>query len=369
MKPDLLEPLGAGLDRVDRRQVVEHGLRRALGGIEHGPQPSIWIAVILAGDIGATKTNLALFGGSPREPACLETYPSDGHDGLESMLAVFLETHPAEVERAAFGIAGPVRDGRVEMVNLAWPVEARSVAATLGLERVGLVNDLEANAWGIRVLGPDDVVVLNEGDPDASGNQAVIAAGTGLGEAGLYWDGEQHHVFPSEGGHADFAPRNELQVELFRHLAGRLRHVSYERVCSGMGLANIYDFLSSRRTTPEPEWLREELAAGDPGAAIGAAALEDRDPVCVEALDLMLAIYGAEAGNLALKLLATGGVWVGGGIAPRVLPKLEQGPFVREFVGKGRFRRLLEATPVRVILNDRTALFGAAVYAARSAQR
>jgi glucokinase len=321
--------------------------------------------MILAGDIGGTKTNLALFEGSPREPVCLETYPSDEHDGLESMLAAFLEAHPADVERAAFGIAGPVRDGRVERVNLAWPVEARSVAAALGLERVGLVNDLEANAWGIRVLGPDDVAVLNEGDPDATGNQAVIAAGTGLGEAGLYWDGQQHHVFPSEGGHADFAPRDELQVELFRYLAAHVPHVSYERVCSGMGLVNIYGFLAARRTTPEPDWLRVGLAGGDPGAAIGAAALEDRDSVCVEALETMLAIYGAEAGNLALKVLATGGVWIGGGIAPRVLPRLERSAFMREFVGKGRFKRLLEAMPVRVILNDRAALFGAAVYAGR----
>jgi glucokinase len=321
--------------------------------------------MILAGDIGATKTNLALFDGDPREPSVLETYPSDEHDGLESMLSAFLAEHPASVERAAFGVAGPVRDGRVEKVNLAWQVEADSLAAALGLDRVGLVNDLEANAWGITVLGPDDVAVLNEGDRDATGNQAVIAAGTGLGEAGLYWDGERHHVFPSEGGHADFAPRNELQVELFRYLAARLSHVSYERVCSGMGLANIYAFLGSRRTTPEPAWLRDALGSDDPAAAIGEAALENRDPVCVEALDTMLAIYGAESGNLVLKLLATGGLWVGGGIAPKVLPKLEQSAFIREFIGKGRFRRLLEETPVRVILNEKTALFGAAVYAQR----
>lgn len=324
--------------------------------------------MILAGDIGGTKTNVALFNASPREPVCVETYHSDEHDGLEPMLEAFLAKHPAKVDRAAFGVAGPVRDGRAERVNLAWPVDARSVAAALALDRVGLVNDLEANAWGITVLGPDDVAVLNAGDPGARGNQAVIAAGTGLGEAGLYWDGEQHHVFPSEGGHTDFAPRNELQVDLLRHLAADLRHVSYERVCSGMGLVNVYGFLSSRRTTPEPDWLREELAAGDPAAAIGTAAVEDRDPVCVQSLDTMLAIYGAEAGNLALKLLATGGVWIGGGIAPRVLPKLQDGAFMREFVGKGRFRKLLEATPVRVILNDLTALFGAAVYALRSSK-
>lgn len=321
--------------------------------------------MILAGDIGGTKTNLALFEGNPREPISLETYQSDEYDGLESMLRAFLAEHPATVDRAAFGVAGPVREGRVEKINLAWPVEGRSVAATLGLDRIGLVNDLEANAWGITVLGPDDVAVLNEGDPDATGNQAVIAAGTGLGEAGLYWDGELHHAFPSEGGHADFAPRNEQQVELLRHLAAHLRHVSYERVCSGMGLVNIYGFLAGRRTTPEPDWLREELATGDPAAVIGAAAVENRDPICVEALDMMLAIYGAEAGNLALKLLATGGVWIGGGIAPRVLPRLVASAFMREFLGKGRFATLLEATPVRVILNDKTALFGAAVYARR----
>ena len=324
--------------------------------------------MILAGDIGGTKTNLALFDENPRKPIALETYASDEHDGLEAMLRAFLDKHPEHVARAAFGVAGPVRDGRVEKVNLAWPVDAASVATALELERVGLVNDLEANAWGITVLGADDVAVLNEGDPDATGNQAVIAAGTGLGEAGLFWDGEQYHVFPSEGGHADFAPRTELQVELLQHLAAHLSHVSYERVCSGMGLANIYGFLSSRRTTPEPDWLSEALASGDPAAAIGEAAVEDRDQVCVEALDTMLAIYGAEAGNLVLKLLATGGLWIGGGIAPRVLPKLERSAFMREFVGKGRFRRLLEATPVRVILNDKTALYGAAVYAQRRSQ-
>lgn len=319
--------------------------------------------MILAGDIGATKTNLALFNGDVRAPHCLETFQSSEHDGLEAMVATFLARHPADVEAACFGVAGPVRDGRVEKVNLAWPVDSRRIAGQLGLERVGLLNDLEANAWGIAALGPEDFAVLHEGDPDAVGNAVVIAAGTGLGEAGLYWDGERHRVIASEGGHTDYAPRTELQVELWRFLAARLRHVSYERVCSGMGLVNIYTFLRGRGSEPEPAWLTEELATGDPGAAISRAALEGRDAVCGAALDLMVEIWGAEAGNLALKFLATGGVYLGGGIAPKVLPKLEDGVFVREFVGKGRFTQLLERVSVRVILNDKTALLGAALSA------
>jgi glucokinase len=322
--------------------------------------------MILAGDIGGTKTNLALFDGDARVASCLETYPSDEYHGLAEIIGEFLADHPAEIEEAAFGVAGPVHEGRVEKINLEWAVDAAEIAASLGLARVGLLNDLEANAWGIRALGPNDVEVLHPGDPDAEGNQAVIAAGTGLGEAGLYWDGTRHHVFPSEGGHADFAPRTELQLELWRYLSAHLRHVSYERVCSGMGLVNIYGFLRSRRTASEPDWLREEMEAGDPAAAISNAALVRRDETCIQALDLMVEIYGAEAGNLALKLMATGGVYVGGGIAPKILPKLTDGAFARQFVGKGRFTRVLERIPVRVILNDRTALLGAAVYAQSS---
>jgi glucokinase len=319
--------------------------------------------MILAGDIGGTKTNLGLFDGDARDQLCLETYRSADHVGLEAMVATFLERHPAEIEAACFGVAGPVRDGRVEKINLAWPVDSRRVADQLGLDRVGLINDLEANAWGIAALSPEDFAVLQAGNPEAVGNAVVIAAGTGLGEAALYWDGERHRVIASEGGHADFAPRTELQVELWRFLAASLRHVSYERVCSGMGLVNIYSFLRERGSEPEPAWLTQELATGDPGAAISRAALESRDPVCRAALDLMVEIWGAEAGNLALKFLAAGGVYLGGGIAPKVLPKLTDGAFVRQFVGKGRFTEFLEQIPVRVILNDKTALLGAALNA------
>lgn len=298
----------------------------------------------IAGDIGGTHTRIALFEPGRTEPAALEVYSSTGHDGLESMLRAFLARHPADVSRAAFGVAGPVNGGHVQTTNLAWPVDAASVARSLGLEQVGLVNDLVANAWGIAELGADDLAVLNEGDPHAGGNAAVISAGTGLGEAGLYWDGIRHHVLASEGGHADFAPTNEAEAALRAHLAALHPHVSYERVCSGMGLVAIHGFLGG---------------GGLDGTAITSAGLNG-DGVCSQALDMMVAIYGAEAGNLALKLLATGGVYVGGGIAPRILPRLRDGAFMRAFRAKGRFSELLARVPVQVILNDRTALLGAA---------
>lgn len=316
--------------------------------------------MILAGDIGGTKTHLALFDGDPRTPAALETFHSRDHGGLDEMVRAFLAAHPAEVERACFGVAGPVRDGScVETTNLAWPVSGPSLARALGIERVGLLNDLEANAWGIAALGAQDFAILNEGDPGARGNAAVISAGTGLGQAGLYWDGERHRPFATEGGHADFAPRSDEQVELYRFLAAELGHVSYERVCSGIGIVNLFRFQLARRSREEPAWFRE---ASDPGAAIGEAA--DRgDEAAGAALDLFCSIYGAQAGNLALTLMATGGVYVGGGIAPKLLPRLRGCGFVEAFVDKGRFRPLLEQIPVRVILNDKTALYGAALYA------
>jgi glucokinase len=315
--------------------------------------------VDLAGDIGGTHTRLALFAPGTPEPAALEIYSSRDHGGLEAMVRAFLEAHPATIEQACFGVAGPVRLGRVKTTNLAWPVDAASLAAVLGLARVALVNDLVANAYGIAELGPDDVATLNEGDPAAGGNAAVVSAGTGLGEAGLFWDGTRHHVFASEGGHTDFAPRTDAETALRAHLAAQHAHVSYERVCSGMGLVAIYGFLRSGGE-PEPGWLAAEMAQHDAGGVISKAGLAGRDPVCVQALEMMASIYGAEAGNLTLKLLATGGVYLGGGIAPQILPRLQDGGFMAAFIAKGRFADLLEHVPVHVILNDRTGLLGAA---------
>ena len=300
--------------------------------------------MILAGDIGGTKTNLALFEANSREPAYQQKYSSDDYDGLEAMLLAFLAKRATKVERAAFGVAGPVHAGHVEKINLAWPVDAHSVASTLGLDHVGLINDLEANAWGITVLGPDDVAVLNEGDPYASGNQAVISAGTGLGEAGLYWDGVEYHVFPSEGGHQT-SPRETSTRSSSCATSRQSSGTSATNACArAWGWSHLRLPLQPE-TTPEPQWLREEMAKGDPAAAIGTAALDSRDPVAVEALDTMVAIFGAEAGNLALKFLATGGVWVGGGIAPKNLEKLREGGFMRSSSARAASRRCSNRFP------------------------
>jgi glucokinase len=305
----------------------------------------------IAGDIGGTHTRLALFDPAVAGPAALEVYASREHDGLEAMIRAFLAAHPANVERACFGVAGPVQNGHVKTTNLAWPVDAASVAKLLGIAHVGLVNDLYANAYGIADLGPDDIATLREGDPGMGGNAAVISAGTGLGEAGLFWDQHRYHVFASEGGHTDFAPRDDDELALRAYLARSHAHVSYERVCSGMGLVAIHEFLSRREGSGVDR---------TDASAIAKAALDRSDAVCARALDMMVRIYGAEAGNLALKLLATGGIYVGGGIAPRILRKLQEGGFLEALDAKGRFAGLLSRIPVHVILNDRTALLGAA---------
>lgn len=224
------------------------------------------------------------------------------------------------------------------------------------MKKTVLINDLEANAWGIATLGPDDVVSLNQVKGNPIGNQAVISAGTGLGEAGMYWDGAQHRIFATEGGHSDFAPRNELEIDLFRYLSGRYGHVSYERVVSGPGLVNVFHFLRDTGHGAEPQWLTDEMAHGDPAAAISRAALAGKCALCEQALDLFVSVFAAEAGNLALKVMATGGVYLGGGIAPKMLAKLSGPLFMHAFVGKGRMQPLLESIPVKVITNDKTAL-------------
>jgi len=322
--------------------------------------------MILAGDIGGTKTRLALFAPGPgrSDPVSERTYSSQEYPGLEVIAREFVRATGAAIESACFGVAGPVKEGRSSTTNLAWVVDARNLARDLRLPRVALLNDLEASAFGLEALRTDEVVVLQEGIPGAAGNQALIAAGTGLGEAALYWDGRRHRVFATEGGHAGFAPADETQIELLRYLVRRFEPVSWERVLSGPGLVNIYSFLRDSGRGEEPSWLADEISAGEPAAVISAAALSGRSALCSEALDLFVALYGAESGNLALKIMATGGVFIGGGIAPKILARLRGPGFVRAFVAKGRMRPLLEAMPVRAILNDRLALLGAARYAA-----
>jgi glucokinase len=322
--------------------------------------------VILAGDIGGTNARLACFNreGGRLLPVQEKDYPSRDYSGLDAIVRTFVAQHRVSVEQACFGIAGPVKDGRAVTPNLPWVVDAADLSRLLGLEEVALINDLEANTYGIAALEAEDFVVLSPGAPYPQGNIAVIAAGTGLGEAGGYWDGKLHHPVASEGGHADFAPRNALEIDLLCSLIERFGHVSYERVLSGMGLLEIYTFLRDSGRGQEPGWLKEEMENTDPAAAISKAALERRSELCVQALDLFVSIYGAEAGNLALRFKATGGVFLGGGIAPKIIEKLKEPGFTEAFKAKGRLETLLEAIPVRVILNDRTALLGAARRAA-----
>jgi glucokinase len=326
--------------------------------------------MILAGDIGGTNTRLAFFEGTPDrlQPVHIEIFPSPHYSGPVEIVRQFLEMHRHSAEAASFGLPGAVVNGRVETTNLPWVVDARQMAAELGLEQVHLINDLYANAHGIALLEESDFVVLNPGIPNAAGNRALISAGTGLGEAGLFADPNGgYHPFPSEGGHTDFGPRNDLEVELLRYLLGRFEHVSYERVLSGPGLHNVYQFLPDTGRGEEPAWLAEQIAQGDPSAAISKSALEGTSEICVQALDMFVSLYGSEAGNLALKMLATGGVYVGGGIAPKIIRKLSSTVFMKSFAVKGRLSSVLKEIPVRVITNDKTALLGAGRVAALSA--
>ena len=326
---------------------------------------------VLAGDIGGTKTRLAVFDveGTRLDTLCEASYPSGEYASLDAIVRDFLDRADADCRQACFGIAGPVQQGRVETTNLPWVIEAQAMAARFGFDTVSLMNDLQANAWGIEALDDDDCCLLSVGRPDVAGNASIIAAGTGLGEAGLYWDGQRHWPFASEGGHADFSPRSDLEIALLEYLRKRFGHASWERVVSGPGLVNLHDFLCAHRGVAVPAWLHDEMAAGDAAAAISRAALDERDAVCADALDLFVHLYGVEAGNHALKIMATGGIYIGGGIAPRILDKIKGPLFMQGLLSKGRMRPLLEGMPVRVILNDRTALYGPALYlAAMTAQ-
>jgi glucokinase len=325
--------------------------------------------MILAGDIGGTKTVLALFepDGDGLRLVRDATFPSREHATFEEILAKFTgEGPPLSVEGACFGVAGAVMDGRVTTTNLPWTLEEEILAATIKTRKATLLNDLEAAAYGTLHLSLDEKHVLNPGTSRRRrGNIAVIAAGTGLGEAILFYDGQKYQPIASEGGHADFAPQSDLEIELQKYLRQKFGgHVSYERVLSGPGFFNVYSFLRDSGHAPEPEWLAEKIRAGDPSAVTAATGLAGQDENCMAALDLFSTIYGAEAGNLALKALAVGGVFVAGGIAPKLLPALTKNDaFLRGFFAKGRFSELMRNLHVSVALNPRAPLIGAAYYA------
>lgn len=353
--------------------------------------------MILAGDIGGTKTHLALFEWATErvEPLRLETFHSADYTSLEEMLEEFLvppkppttideleqsaqestgpddgqaPDEPVKIEAACFGVAGPVIDNHSHTTNLPWVVDGAAIGKKFEIPQVRLLNDLEAMAQGILLLRPDELVTLNAGKPPSQQQAiALIAAGTGLGESILFWDGTRYKAVPSEGGHADFAPNSDNEIDLLRHVRSQYLHVSYERVLSGPGLHAIYEYVRDTKKN-EPTWLAEKIKAGDPAAEIAEAGLKGQAEIAKQTLDLFASIYGAEAGNLALKAMAINGLYLGGGIAPKLLPKLTDGTFMKAFTNKGRYKRLMSNIPVHVVMNQRTGLIGAASTAAGLAQ-
>ncbi len=317
---------------------------------------------ILAGDIGGTKTTLAIIDpvNGPRTFVIKETFPSGNYPTFEALLNVFLEGKNLSLSRACFGIAGPIFEGSVQMPNLDWLIKESTLSIKIKTP-VHLINDLEAIANSVPILEEEDLETLSAGMPIHHASLAVIAPGTGLGEAHLHWNGTDYQSFASEGGHVDFAPTDQMQFELMTFLQERIGHVSYERVCTGPGLLNIYAFLKETGKYPEPDWLREQISITDkPAPIISQAALEGKAEIATATLDLFISILGREAGNLALKVLATGGVYLGGGIPPKIIPFLKKRLFIESFKDKGRFSSMLANIPVHIICNPDAALLGAA---------
>ena len=333
--------------------------------------------MILAGDVGGTKVHLALYNFADGKLIQVreEKFPAAEYGCLDDVVHAFLGKGSEDkqaIVSSCFGCPGPVRDGRLKLTNLPWVLDSRDLRQSLGIEHIFLINDLEANGYGIPELAKEQIFVLHEGDPGGVGHRGLISAGTGLGESVLIWDAKtgRHRPVPSEGGHVDFAPRTEREMALLQYLQQTLNgRVSSERVVSGIGIRNVYAFLRDDQGMEEPDWLCERMAKEDPNAVIGTCAEAGTSEICTETMNLFAAALGAKAGNLALTLLATGGIYLGGGIAPKVLKLMQNGRFTEAFLDKGRMRPILETVPVRIILDDTCALLGAAAYAeARAAE-
>ena len=331
--------------------------------------------MILAGDIGGTKVHLALydFAGGRLVAVRDHKFPASEYPSLDQVVKAFLVDGEREkVAAACFGCPGPVRDGRLKLTNLPWTLDTRDLTKSLGMEHIFLINDLEANGYGIPELAAESIVTLQEGDTQAAGHRGLVSAGTGLGECLLVWDGKlgRHLPLPSEGGHGDFAARNPREIALLEYLLRTLKgRVSIERVVSGLGIQNVYRFLRDDQKLEEPKWLRERMEAEDPNAVIGQCAEDGSSEICAETMRIFASAYGAEAGNVALKVLAAGGIYLGGGVAPKSLKIMQNGEFLKAFLDKGRLSPLLQSVPVRIILDETCALLGAAAYAeARAAE-
>ena len=322
---------------------------------------------ILSGDIGGTSTRLALIEVDRDSLDLLHyaSYRSLSYPGLHEIITEFTQQHALHLDAACFGVAGPVLEQRCITTNLPWHIDAHEIRSILNLREVSLINDLEAIAWGIPALKAEQIHTLHQGTGDGTGNRLVIAAGTGLGQAGIYWDGNIFHPFASEGGHADFAPADDLEFQLLLYLQNKFGHVSWERVVSGQGLANIYDFLIDHHKSVTPAWLEEAFLKGDKSAAISKSAMNNADEICVKSLELFIKLFAAEAGNHALKMMAKGGIYLAGGIPPKILDWLKKPLFMSSFLDKGRMTDLVASMPVRVILDDRCGLYGPALYQAK----
>jgi len=323
--------------------------------------------IILAGDIGGTKTRLGFFQVEKNGFSLLseKTFPSKQYKNLTDILRFFIGGQK-NIVSACFGVAGPVTGKIVKTTNLPWVIDAKSLMQEISVNNMKIINDLVANAYGITVLKQNDFVTLNAGKIQ-KGNRALISAGTGLGQAILYWDGKQHVPSPSEGGHADFGPTNSLEIEMLQYFMKRFGHISYEDFLSGSGLHHMYLFLrDSKRFGNEPEWLNKKMKREDPAKVITESASLKRNRLCSKALDVFIAVYGAAAGNLALQVMTFGGIYLGGGIAPKIIGKLKEGIFMDAFRNKGRLSDIVSRIPVKVIMNEKAALCGAAYYASNS---
>lgn len=320
-------------------------------------------STILAADIGGTKTNVALYRLEGGELKALnqKRYVSKDHPSLTDIIRDF--TAGKLPDRISAAVAGPVIDGKSKLTNLSWQLNSAAMSKELKVP-VCFINDLEATAFGLAGLKENEIITLAAGQAGAKGNIAIIAPGTGLGEAGLYWNGHHYHPFATEGGHSDFAPRTETDVEIFRYLQQQFGHVSWERVVSGMGIKNIFRFLTDKRKESVPEWLSERMKDGDPAAVISECALKHEDVVCAETMQLFVRYLATESSSLVMKLMATGGLFLAGGIPPKILPLLQTDSWQKNFDNNGRMHELSERVPVHVVLNDKMALLGAAYYGA-----
>jgi glucokinase len=319
--------------------------------------------MILAGDIGGTKTILALFSREQgvRYPLREQRFPSSEYTSLESIISAFLADIDERPTAASFGVAGPVVNRKAHLTNLPWIIDADGIAQAFAIPEVHLLNDLQAIATSVPHLASDDIYTLNTGQANPGGTIAVVAAGTGLGEAFLVWTGIRYQAYPTEGGHTSFAPVTHEQLQLLDYLQPRFGRVSFERVCSGSGIPNLYDYLSNRAQYEKPDWLRQALSeAEDPTPVIVNTALSRKAQICVATLDLFAHILAGVVGDMALKVFATGGVYLGGGIPPRILPRLQKQDFLDAVTHKGRFRHWVAQIPIHVILNPNAALHGAA---------